>query len=302
MTNSNLAFGIDLSRWNTSADGKEKVNFDTIAARDPEVSFIAMRSGVSWGYADPWFPYYMSEAQRINRVRFVYHVLFPSENPTTQMDNFFKILGDDIDFTKVPLVLDLELDQGQTLRRITDTTVKALKILISRTGHSPFIYSRASWVNKFLKVSDLPPVYWWLAQYRWPLPYPLYTPEHAGPPALPAGVNNWHIHQTACRGASIGASAMYFMDYNRFNGSKEDFLAFVDQEPKQALLCPIDNKPCPRLTVPQAPSAECLDQEIKARLTVPHSKSALGQRPLFERASTHSRHLSPLGECLDHGI
>jgi len=44
------AFGIDLSRYNTSADGKKKVNFDEIACSPMDVSFIAMRAGVSWGY------------------------------------------------------------------------------------------------------------------------------------------------------------------------------------------------------------------------------------------------------------
>jgi GH25 family lysozyme M1 (1,4-beta-N-acetylmuramidase) len=248
MTINQLAFGIDLSRWNTSADGKQKVNFDTIAQHtDPEVSFIAMRSGVSWGYQDPWFPFYMAEAQRINRVRLAYHVLYPGENPTTQMDNFFKILGD-IDYQNVPLVLDLELDHGQSKRRITDTTADAVNIIIKRTGTKPFIYSRASWVNQFLIVSELPPVYWWLAQYRWPLPYPLFTPEYPTPPTLPAGVTTWTIHQTANRGASIGAKAMHFMDYNRFNGTKDQLLKFAGHA-QQPLLCPIDSKPCPRLTV-----------------------------------------------------
>ena len=255
MSNENNAFGIDISRWNTSADGKKKVDFDRIAIHQPEVSFIAMRSGVSWGYQDPWFNFYMKETQRIGRVRFVYHVLFPSQNPITQMDNFFRILGDDIDFTKVPLVLDLELDQGQTVRRITETTADAVDIIIRRTRQKPFIYSRAGWLNQFVNVRDLPPVYWWLAQYRWPLPYPLYTPEHPGPPTLPAGVttslhsSSWRIHQTANRGASIGAAAMHYMDYNRFNGSKEDLLKFVGQEPKQYLTCPVDNNPCPRIFV-----------------------------------------------------
>jgi GH25 family lysozyme M1 (1,4-beta-N-acetylmuramidase) len=254
MPNSSLAFGIDLSRWNTSADGKQKVNFDTIANHQPEVTFIAMRSGVSWGYQDPWFAYYMAEAQRINRVRLAYHVLFPGENPVTQMDNFFKILGD-IDFQKVPLVLDLELDHGQTVRRITDTTAEALNIIIKRTGTKPFIYSRASWVNQFLIVSELPPVYWWLAQYRWPRPYPLYTPEYPSPPSLPAGVttslhsSSWKIHQTANRAPSIGAPALYFMDYNRWNGTKADLLAFVGQQPNTGIECPIDSQPCPRIFV-----------------------------------------------------
>jgi len=262
MPTNEAAFGIDLSRWNTSADGKQKVNFDIIAKHDPEVSFIAMRAGVSWGYQDPWFPYYMSEARRINKIRLAYHVLFPGENPISQMDNFFKILGD-IDFQKVPLVLDLELDHGQTVRRITDTTYQAINTIIKRTGAKPFIYSRASWINQFLIVSELPPVYWWLAQYRWPRPYPLYTPEMDPPPTLPAGVTTWTIHQTSSRSPSIGAPALYYMDYNRFNGTKEQLLKFAGHA-QQPLLCPIDSKPCPRLTVPQVPSAVCLDHGIQA--------------------------------------
>jgi GH25 family lysozyme M1 (1,4-beta-N-acetylmuramidase) len=243
MTNSNFAFGIDLSRYNTSPDGKIKVNFDTIAAHDPEVVFIAMRAGISWGYQDPWFSYYFAEAGRIGRVRLAYHVLYPGESPQYQMDNFFRILGD-IDFSVTPLVLDLELDHGQTVSRITKCTSDSLKIIQKRTGRIPIIYSRASWVNPFLRVSDLPPVFWWLAQYRWPLPYPLYTPEYPCPPALPSGVSSWLVHQTASRGASIGAKANHYMDYNRWNGSKSDILKFIGQVPLVPVICPLDGLPC----------------------------------------------------------
>jgi hypothetical protein len=55
---------------------------------------------------------------------------------------------------------------------------------------------------------------------------------------------------------------MYFMDYNRFNGSPEDLKKFIG-DTKTPLLCPIDSKPCPRLTVLEAPSAACLDHEIR---------------------------------------
>jgi len=90
MSNENLAFGIDLSKWNTSPDGKHKPDFDAIAAHSPEVVFIAMRAGISWGYQDPWFSYYMAEAQRIKRVCLAYHVLFPGQPAAAQMDNFFR--------------------------------------------------------------------------------------------------------------------------------------------------------------------------------------------------------------------
>lgn len=243
MVNSELAFGIDLSRYNTSADGKTQVDFDQIAAHQPRVAFIAMRAGISWGYQDPWFSTYFAGAGRIGRARLAYHVLFPGESAEAQMDNFFRILGD-ADLSRIPLVLDLELDHGYSAARITDATVKACRIMQTRSGRTPVLYSRAGWVDQYLRVADLPPVHWWLAQYRWPWPYPLYTPEHACPPALPKGVTDWLIHQTAARGASIGAKAMYYMDYNRWNGSESDLAAFIGRTP-ETVLCPLDQQVCP---------------------------------------------------------
>ncbi len=93
MSNDKFAFGVDISRYNTSPDGRTKVDFDRIAAHDPKVVFIAMRTGVSWGYQDPWFAYYFAEAGRIGRARLAYHVLYPGESAQAQMDNLFRILG-----------------------------------------------------------------------------------------------------------------------------------------------------------------------------------------------------------------
>jgi GH25 family lysozyme M1 (1,4-beta-N-acetylmuramidase) len=248
MPNSSLAFGIDISKYNTSADGRIKPDFDAIAAHQPEVVFIAMRAGISWGYQDPWFSYSFSEVTRINRVRMAYHVLYPGESPSAQMDNFFRILGK-IDYESVPLVIDLELHHDQSVSTITRCTRDAVTILTQRTGRPPLIYSRAGFINQYLRVADLPPVYWWLAQYRWPRPFPLFTPEYESPPTLPGGVSDWTIHQTANRGASIGAKAMHYMDYNRWNGTKLDLYNFIGQACHDPLICPVDHQPCPRLFV-----------------------------------------------------
>jgi GH25 family lysozyme M1 (1,4-beta-N-acetylmuramidase) len=243
MSNDKFAFGIDISRYNTSPDGRIKVDFDQIAAHDPKVVFIAMRAGVSWGYQDPWFAYYFAEAGRIGRARLAYHVLYPGEPAQAQMDNFFRILGS-ADLARTPLVVDLELDHGQSRARITATTAESCRLILERTGRMPILYSRAGWVDQFLRVSDLPPVHWWLAQYRWPWPYPLTTPEHACPPALPTGVSNWLVHQTASRGASIGAKAAHFMDYDRWNGTEKDVLAYIGGETRK-VICPLDQQVCP---------------------------------------------------------
>jgi GH25 family lysozyme M1 (1,4-beta-N-acetylmuramidase) len=163
------------------------------------------------------------------------------------MDHFFRILGDEINFDAVPLVLDCELDHGQSVSKITQTTADALAILHQRTGQIPWIYSRAGWVDQHLKVSALPLVYWWLAQYRYALPYPLYTPEYQSPPRLPKGVCTWQIHQTTSRGAGIGTPGAYFMDYNRYNGTKADLLGSLVQPVPQPITCPVDGLECPRI-------------------------------------------------------
>jgi len=168
------AFGIDLSRYNTSADGRKQVSFDVIAAHAPRVVFAGMRAGISWGYQDAWFAAYFNEAKRVNCLRMPYHVVYLAESAVAQMDNFLRIVGE-ADLADVRLVLDMELSHDCTQARITETLNACLRILERRTGRLPIVYSRAGWVDENLCVADLPKLDWWLAQYRmggWP---PLQT-------------------------------------------------------------------------------------------------------------------------------
>ena len=244
--NENYAFGIDLSKYNTSEDGKKQVNFDVIAAHTPQVTFIGLRAGISWGYQDPWFSTYLAETRRIGRAALPYHVLYPAQPALMQMDNFFRIIGA-INFDTFPLVLDVELHHDQPSSVITRTVGQAAAIIKQRTGRTPIIYTRSMWANQHLRVGDLPPVHWWLAQYRTSLPAPLYTPEYPCPPTpLPLGVKTWHFHQTTQRGPSIGAPAMRTMDYNRFNGSPAQLYAYIGMRPSELepVTCPLDGEPC----------------------------------------------------------
>jgi len=238
-----LAFGIDISRYNTSADGKKKMNFDVVDAHAPKVSFVTARCGISWGYQDPWFEYYWQELERIHMNRMAYHVLYPGESAQRQADNLFRIVRGDWDHDR--LVLDLELDHGYTKAVITKCTHQILELCRTVTGRYPIIYSRTGWVDIHLETVDMPKVDWWLAQYRTSLPYPLFTSEYPSPPRpLPRGVDNWLIHQTSARSAAIGAPGCYFMDYNRWNGSEEKVREYFNSD-----TVPVPPPPPPALTV-----------------------------------------------------
>lgn len=233
------AFGIDISKYQSSQDGSRKMNFDAVQKNSEEVTFVAARAGISWGYTDPLFKVYWAEMKRINTMRIAYHVIYFGESALAQMDSLFKLMDGRADFAYDRIALDLEVAGINPKSRITATTQKCLDVCRARTGRYPMVYSRASWVNTYLAVADLPALDWWLATYRKALVSPLFTPEHAGPPILPKGVSTYLIQQTGDRCKSIGGVSHY-MDYNRWNGTKPDVLRYFGN-PTGAIIPP-ENK------------------------------------------------------------
>ncbi|HOH92202.1 MAG TPA: GH25 family lysozyme [Anaerolineaceae bacterium] len=219
------AFGIDISKWQSSADGKRKMDFDAVTKHKEPVSFIAARAGIADDYEDSMFQYYWKEMKRIRSNRIAYHVLYFGINAVAQMDNLFGILKGKVDWNHDRIALDLEITDISQRGQYTQTTLDCLEICKQRTGRYPIAYSRAGWVNSHLNINDLPELDWWLAYYLRPNEYPDYTPEHPGPPLLPNGVSQYLIHQTSEKGKSIGAIGHY-MDYNRWNGDENSVAAY----------------------------------------------------------------------------
>ena len=215
---SELPFGIDISSYQFGVNG-EKPDFDKI---NSTCDFVAVRSGISWGYVDKWFRY---SWDNIAIPRLAYHVLYPGEPAAKQMDHFLNIVRPK---EHDRLVLDVELDHGYSKARITQTLLDCLDFILANTGRYPVIYSRASWVNQFLNVMELPDnLDWWLAHYLKALPTPQYTPEKEPPPALPKGVSNWLIHQTGDHGnGSVVGVVSHYVDTDRWNGTKKELLAY----------------------------------------------------------------------------
>ncbi len=213
------AFGIDISKWQSSHDLKRKMDFDAVKRHQEEVTFIAARAGMSFNYVDPTFNYYWKEMKRIKVERIAYHVLYFATDATSQMDNLFEILKGKADWNHDRIALDLEVNDISQRDKMTETTRQCVELCKARTGRYPIAYSRAAWVNQYLIINKLPALDWWLAHYQKPNRAPYYTLEHPGPPPLPNGVNTYLIHQTAEKAKSIGGTS-YYMDYNRWNGDK----------------------------------------------------------------------------------
>lgn len=211
----------DYSRWNGQVD------FSIAAANG--VKGYAARSGISWGYQDPWFPRNWSEGAINGLYRTSYHVIYPSESSLRQADNWYKIHPE---IEIIPRVIDLELDCDQSPSRIADATWELSSIVLSRDGVRPIIYSRYLLINDWLATwttSMLNAHYWWLAQYPW-----LRTYEHPGPPTLPDRLSRDRVvlHQTCDKKPPFpGEVENLSADWDRWEiGNEQEMHMWIGQE------------------------------------------------------------------------
>lgn len=213
------AFGIDVSAYNGQMDwGKAKAH---------NVSFAGMRATISWGYRDKWLPHNLYGAKQQNIERMCYHVLYPGESVTRQVDNFAKSVGE---WEDIAPVIDVELDHGYGKNVITAAIISIIHETQGIIGKEPIIYSRAQWINTFTLPGEWrQTVKWWLAQYY------DRTKEDTRPPDLPFGVSNWLIHQNADKYPQFcnGPDGISTVDTNRWNGDEAAMRAWFHPTPPE---------------------------------------------------------------------
>lgn len=230
------AYGVDISRFQYL--DPVLMDFNKLIAHPNKPRFIGIRTGISWAYIDAWFARSWIEAKRVSLFRMPYHVIYFGENATAQVDNMFRIIGNDVDWEHDKPVLDLEVAGSNTKARCTATTAAVMEIIKQRIGFYPINYSRAAWINEHLVVNDLPECDWWMASYLTELPYPAFTPERQSPPYMPIGLTKWLIHQTSGKGdGKTHGAASHYIDQNRWNGDDDAVDAYfgMSVEPPVAL-------------------------------------------------------------------
>ena len=233
-----LPFGIDISKHQGANDyAKMKAN----------TSFVFVKATESWGYTDPKF--FANWNGLVGHNRGAYSYVWLSDDPLRQANHLIDIVTQaGVDWKYDRLVLDLErsghgLSKAEVARRVLVMMERIKEV----TGRYPILYSRRSWLLDNMLITDprLINADWWLAYYRPAWAYPLYTPEMPPPPRLPINVNRWLIHQTCERGKGreVGVGS-YYVDQNRFNGTKAELDAYFGRGANNVYL-PIITNPEP---------------------------------------------------------
>ena len=210
--------GIDVSRW------QGEINFTKMKAQG--VRWVYLRSGISWGYKDPWFDEYRLRCEDVGLPWGVYHPIYCGQGAQRQVDNMLRIINGN--WGQLPAAPDMETDLNQNRTVVTSELLQILSLIEKEHGKQPIIYSRTTWIEQYTLPGTWRNQYdWWLAQY-------LFSgEEHQGPPTLPKGVTRDKvvIHQTSDRGdGSYYGVQSKAVDLNRWQLSEAELLTFIGQE------------------------------------------------------------------------
>jgi hypothetical protein len=223
--------GLDMSQ----AQAKVPEHFDfakLLAYADPRINFLWLRSGISWGYADPLFPYFRAMAEAFALPWASYHVFYPTQPIVRQLDNWSRILGDDPG--DGPHALDIELKMGTTRSEMTRATDLAVDSAARRFERTMTIYSRPYFIRDcFVPGADFfDNVWWWLTCWwfsgveRNPLDIYKVLAERT---MLPVGIprNRVIAVQTTKMGQArtFGSARSHALDYDRWVAPLSQFNA-----------------------------------------------------------------------------
>ncbi|MCD4685189.1 MAG: hypothetical protein K8S97_04560 [Anaerolineae bacterium] len=196
--------GIDVSRW------QGEINWGAVAAQG--YRFAVIRATVGNYYTDPRFYENWKGAQAAGLLVSAYHVTKPKQSAQSQIDRLFDVLAGRT--SDLPLVLDVELADGQTAATITGNVKECCELVARRAGRKPVIYTGTwFWNPNLLRRAEWAEYDLWIANYG------------ASSPTLPQDWSEWVIWQHSEKGSVSGVSSTY-TDLNWFNGSYEDLLAY----------------------------------------------------------------------------
>ena len=211
-------FGIDV--W----EGDGDIDFEEVAAfGPPNVDFVMIRMGQSWGDEDKKFARNWRGFKGVGIPRMAYHVVFPSQEVIPQVEKVYKIFDRSAggDLGEGPVWIDSQLKQGQTREKVSAATISMVRGVKEKLEKEAGVYTGKWHIEENMEIKDwFGEIFWWLATWLWPK----QTRENQGPPRKVDEIpwKNVLFHQSASwgDGLAIGSQAKR-IDYNRFIGTWE---------------------------------------------------------------------------------
>lgn len=193
--------GIDVSKHQGTIDWKRvsRMNKNNI-----QISFVYIKATEGITRQDNKFEINWKQAAQNDILRGAYHFYYPSRDANKQADNFIKTVK--LSNGDLPPVVDIELSNGKSARKIRDDLNVFLDRLEKAYGVKPIIYTNINFYTTYLKdnFDDYP---LWIAGY---FDHDRFYNEFTTP---------WILWQHSEKGKVDGISGN--VDFNVFKGSIE---------------------------------------------------------------------------------
>jgi len=215
--NSQSIFGIDVSHYQGTID------WDAVASDGIVFAWVKSTEGKT--YDDPNFQQNMTNGINAGVVMGAYHFARPDNNSASdEANHFLAVAGDYIGDGFLPPVLDLEdpanvdLQDYYTSSELTAWVQEWMDIVENATGVRPVLYTMGKYTNYLQSSLNVYPL--WIAD-------PDDDPS-SPPDASKLGVwNDWAVKQYTWT-ATVSGISTNEVDKNVFNGTNEDFMAFIN--------------------------------------------------------------------------
>jgi lysozyme len=193
--------GIDLSRYQGDVDWKEvQVN---------GVRFVYIKASEGTREVDPRFEENITGSKEVGIPLGAYHFFEPKEDPLSQARHFlqtYKLRPGDL-----PPVLDVEVTQGVSTKRLVAGVRAWLEEVEQRTGCRPMLYTDFWFGQEYLEGAFGK--------------YPLWVAAYEPVPRIPEGWSHWTFWQFSSRGRLAGVDGR--VDQSYFPGNEEDLKKFA---------------------------------------------------------------------------
>jgi GH25 family lysozyme M1 (1,4-beta-N-acetylmuramidase) len=148
--------GIDVSHY------QGKIDWAKVAAAGYSFVMIAVTEGIT--YVDPnWLENYNGAKAAGLRVGF-YHFGHPNDNPVQEAQHFLATVKG-VGLGDLPVWYDIEVADGRTKARITDSILQFTNDIKAQTGHDAGWYSNTNFISQFIDYSKVQHLKHWIASW-----------------------------------------------------------------------------------------------------------------------------------------
>jgi len=140
---------LDISQAQRRLPPDGDTDWSKFLAMLPPVEAVWIRSGISWGYTDPWFHFFRDALRAAGRPipTAAYHVIYPSQPALAQWKKKRAIVGVENIKRNGASMWDGELRTGQSRKVVTQRTFEVLDAEAQETGIMPLLYTRPYFVR-----------------------------------------------------------------------------------------------------------------------------------------------------------